>query len=334
EAERAEEAQRAKEAERAEEAQRAKEAERAEIASRRAPPPQKRSSVGIIAALLVVLVVLGVVVYRFGADGSSPPASAPTGGAATAAAFSAAASQPPAPSAAPSAVPDSAARSIELGLEIRAEGPAQRPTVFVVSKALGIEERVTEVPNPFVCRLAPSEGGGSVTCTPDTRKVELAIVKQAGALELSRPGGPAKRAEIPPGVEVVIGRSERSSRDLPGGQCPPGGQSRTLEAPFLNQFDAAAGSKLSILIPNAERTRVQQVQLFRNPSAARCRSEGTDRQRHLRCEGVNTECDVRVDGASVAFECTGAIVAAGRVLLPCGAEGRLPTSGLIAHVPY
>ncbi|MBK9001377.1 MAG: hypothetical protein IPM35_37125 [Myxococcales bacterium] len=256
----------------------------------------------------------------------------------TAASPAATASQAPAPTAAPtaapSAAPESAGRPVALELEVRAEGPAQRPTVFVVAKSLGIEERVTEVPNPFVCRLAPSERGGSVTCTPDTRKVELAVVKQAGALELSRPGGPAKRVEIPPGVEVVIGRSEKSSRDVPGGQCPPGGQSRTLDAPFLNQFDAAVGSKLSILVPNAERTRVQQIQLFRNPAAARCRSEGTDRQRQLRCEGVDTQCDVRVDGASIAFECTGASAASGRVLLPCGSDGRLPTSGLIAHVPY
>ena len=198
-----------------------------------------------------------------------------------------------------SSAPEAAARPIELELEVRADGPAQRPTVFVVAKALGIEERVTEVPAPFVCRLAPSESGGSVTCTPDARKVELAIAKQSDALELTRLGQAAKRTAIPPGMNVVIKRSEKSSRDLASGQCPQGAPSRTYEAPFLNQFDPGGGGKFSLLIPNADKTRAQPIQLFRNPGAMRCRSDGTEGARKVLCDDIGIACDVRVDGASV-----------------------------------
>lgn len=213
------------------------------------------------------------------------------------------------------------------------DGQPPRPTVFVVAKALGLDERAAAVPSPFVCRLLPTERGGTVTCTPDIRLVELTLVKQAGALELSRSGGAPKQVPIPAGTDVVIARSEKSSRDLPGAACPAGQAARAYDVPFLNQLDATNASRVSVMVPNADRSRIQLVQLLRNPSAARCRAEGTDRARHVRCEGVPSECDVRIDGASVELECTGSAPGSGRVLLPCGADARLPTNGLIVHVP-
>lgn len=203
----------------------------------------------------------------------------------------------------------------------------------MVAKELGIDERVSEVPSPFVCRLSPNDRGASVTCTPDVRKVALAISKQGGALELSRPGAEPKRVAIPAGADVVIKRSDKSSRDLPGGECAQGTQARPFEVPFVNHYDAAGGGRLSMLVPNAEKTRVQRVELFRDPGATRCRAEGSEVARHVRCDGVATECDVRIDGASAELECTGPAPASGRVLLPCGSVGRLPTSGVITRIP-
>lgn len=208
----------------------------------------------------------------------------------------------------------------------RADGPA---VVFLVAPELGFEARIRELRSPYVCQLAGAGNEGAVTCTPLAHQVVAKVRASPQGIEVTPLLGKPVVTPISAGRSWVVRASEASERDLPGSACAADAPSRDVRLEFRMHHDMDKGSFFHLMLPSSRPGGAQGVELFRHPAQISCRSEGTEEARHVACSGAKLECDFRVEGASVAFECKGATAASGRFLLPCGARARLSTAGLI-----
>lgn len=259
------------------------------------------------------------------------PASGPADSGDSAPATSAAAEPSVAPIAASAtaAVSDARQSPARVTLRVRRErgdGPA---VAFLVAPELGFEARIREVRPPYVCRLAGAGNEGVVTCTPSAHQVVARVKAGPEGIEVAPLLGKPVVTPLSAGSSWVVGASEVSERDLPELACAADAPSRDVPITFRMHHDMDRGSFFHLMLPSSRAGGIRGVELFRHPARISCRSEGTEEVRHVGCSGAKIECDFRIEGASVAFECKGPPAASGRFLLPCGSRGTLATAGLI-----
>ncbi|MBI5533047.1 MAG: hypothetical protein HY898_10045 [Deltaproteobacteria bacterium] len=237
------------------------------------------------------------------------------------------ASAPAVASAAPSA--SAAPDEISLRLVARRDAEGKKVAAWLVAPEIGLDLRVAELKLPLVCRMDATPEGGEVTCTPDAR-IKKAVIQSEDAGHLLVTSGGSKRSiALPPGRSWKLAPAEISARDIPELACTPGAAERVEELKFWGHNHMIDGNYLRMMIPLEKRGEVQVIELFseKGPNTL-CRSEGTTEQRTVRCDRAKASCKVGVDGESIVFECDGSRPHKGRVLLPCGAKGKLVTEGI------
>lgn len=224
---------------------------------------------------------------------------------------------------------DQARPPAEVALRVRRESTDGPPVAFLVAPEVGFEARIREVKSPYVCRLVGEGTDGVVTCTPLAQQAVARIKASPEGIELSPLLGKPSVKPIPTGRAWFVRASEASERDLPDSGCAADAPARDVPIKFRMHHDMDEGSFFYLMLPSSRAGGVQGAELFRHQSQISCRSEGTEAARHVGCGGARIECDFRIDGASVAFECKGSWAASGRFLLPCGSRAKLTTAGVI-----
>ncbi|HVJ19798.1 MAG TPA: hypothetical protein VM686_30490, partial [Polyangiaceae bacterium] len=214
----------------------------------------------------------------------------------------------PVPSAPPPAPPAPPPPPIALRLQARAQGKGAE--AWLVAPELGLEERVGELAEPYMCSLTPTSDGGQVSCTPDAARPVLTIKRSSEQLVLER-SGVAPRSL--PAKSWTVSATAISAREAPGLACPePKRPPRDAPVRFLAYDDMIDRIEWTAIIIGPH-----VIKLWPKVGGRGCSSRGTESERTLTCKGIDDVCTFRLASDVVTYECKGPPPYVGRLILPC-----------------